>query len=224
MKAKHQNKPSDDAQRKLRDLQNQIDQLQASVASSKSGHVNSNNNNVNNHTYKITNNLTNNHTNNNVNITQNCNIIVNGFGKEATDHISLGFLDQCLRRRDKGLIELIEKIHFDPERLENRNMQVTSRKDPMMIVHNGLRWKYEMKDSVLKQLVDKGHSIMQEHYGEHEERLRTLISQTMFACIQEWMDKMQEEDKKTVSKVIDALYLLILNATMDASVHVKAPA
>jgi hypothetical protein len=150
----------------------------------------------------------------NSNNTQVTNITVNAFGQETLQHISTHFLDQCVRRRDKGLVELIGKIHYDTKHAGNNNMKITNRKDSVMMVHDGNRWRFERKESVLKQLMEKGHALMQEHFDDHEERMKNMISQTMFGVIQDWMDKMQEEDKNTIAKVIDGLYLLILNSSM----------
>jgi hypothetical protein len=148
------------------------------------------------------------------------NIVINAFGQESVDHITAPFLDQCVKRRDKGLVELIGKIHYDPVRAANVNMRITNRKDNVMMIHDGNRWIYERKDSVLKKLVDKGRAMMQEHLEDHEDRLKSMISETMFGYIQGWMDRMQEDDMRTVAKVIDSLYVLILNASMCSNVHV----
>jgi hypothetical protein len=165
----------------------------------------------------VTNNNTNtinNNINNNNNILQNVtnNITINAFGKENIDHISTQFLDQCVRRTDKGLVELIEKIHFDPDHNENCNMKVTNLKMPIMQVHNGLCWKYDKKTRVLSDLVDKGHGMMQEHFDDHEDRIKDQVSETMFDHIRKWMDKMQDRDKKVIESVLTDMYLLILNA------------
>ena len=157
--------------------------------------------------------------NNTQTITQNNNntIVINGFGKESLEHISAQFLDQCVRRTDKGLVELIERIHFDPRHQENRNLRVTNMKMPIMQVHNGTAWRYDKKDRVLNELVDKGHGIMQDHFDDHEDRIKDEVSETMFDHIQMWMDKMHDRDKKTWESVLTDIYVLILNAGMAPS-------
>lgn len=145
--------------------------------------------------------------------TTNTQIVVNCFGEESLEYITPQFLDQCVRRTGKGLVELIGKIHFDPKHQENRNIKATNVKLPLMQVHDGIAWKYDRKDKVLNQLVDKGHGMMQEHFDDHEDRLRGSVSETMFNHIQEWMDKIQEQDKKTLESVLTDIYILILNAS-----------
>lgn len=147
----------------------------------------------------------------NNNVTQN--IVINAFGHENTQHISKQFLDRCVRRTNKGLVELIEKIHFDKNVQENFNLCATNKKVPLLRVHDGLNWSYGRKDQILGQLVDKGHGMMQEHFDGHEDNIRDSVSESMFNHIRVWMDKMHENDKKTWEDVLTDMYILILNAT-----------
>jgi hypothetical protein len=149
------------------------------------------------------------------NTTNNNVVIVNGFGNESLDHITTPFLDQCVRRRDKGLIELIEKIHFDPEHKENRNVRATNVKGPVMRVHDGTCWKFKRKSKVLNDIVDKSHGMMQEHMDDNEERLRNDTPEYMFRHIQEWMEKMQDRDKRILEDVLADIYVLVLNEARD---------
>jgi predicted Fe-Mo cluster-binding NifX family protein len=165
------------------------------------------------HHHHTTTTTTQNIINSNVNTT----VVVNAFGKESMAHITSQFLDQCVLRRDKGLIELLEKIHFDPEHAENKNVVATNLKAPIVRVHNGATWRYERKDRVLNELVDRGHGIMQEHFDDHEDRLKEDMSETMFKCICKWMDNMHSRDKNTVESVLTDIYVLLLNAGMDAA-------
>jgi hypothetical protein len=159
-------------------------------------------------------NISNNVKNMTTNITttnNNNSIVINAFGSECVDHITDNFLDQCVRRRDKGLVELIEKIHFDCP--ENQNMRVKNVKLPFIQCHNGQKWVYDKKDRVLNHLVDKGHGMMQEHLDDNDDRIRENMSQTMYDCIVEWMEKIHDRDKNTLESVLTDIYLLILNSS-----------
>ena len=147
--------------------------------------------------------------------TVNATVTINAFGRETTEHITPQFLDQCVKRTSKGLVELIEKIHFDPGHQQNCNLKITNVKMPIMQVHNGRTWKYDTKEKVLNQLVDRGHGIMQDHFDDHEDRIRDQVSQTMFDHIRGWMDRMADRDKKTLEAVLTDIYVLVLNAGSD---------
>lgn len=162
---------------------------------------------------RVVNNTINNNNSNNVNI------VINAYGQESTDHITNAFLDQCVRRTNKGLVELIEKIHFDQR--ENRNLRCMSVKVPLIKYHDGTTWKYGRKDKILDELVDKGHGMLQEHFDDNEDNIKDSLSESMFSHISEWMDKMQEKDKKTWEDVLMDMYILILNASVERDLPVE---
>ena len=150
-----------------------------------------------------------------VNVVNNNHIVVNAFGRESLEHVTPAFIDQCVRRTDKGIVELIEKIHFDPDVRENCNIKATNAKVPLVKYNDGARWKWGRKDKLLDEIVDRGHGLMQEHFDDHEDVMRNRLSISMFEHIRKWMDKMQDRDKKTWESVITDIYVLILNASAE---------
>lgn len=148
----------------------------------------------------------------NTTTTNNIAVNINAFGSEVLDHLTHSFLEQCVRRTDKGLVQLIEKIHFDPDKPENNNIRITNKKLPYIEYHNGTKWKYEKKDALLNELVEKGHSILQDHYEENHEMMRCDMSESMFMHIKSWIERMEDKDKTTIESVLTDMYLLILNA------------
>ena len=161
--------------------------------------------------------INNNNSNNTIHTTNtiNNNIIINALGNESLEHITPAFLDQCVRRTNKGIVELIERIHFDPDTPENCNIKATNVKLPLVKYNDGVRWKWGRKDHLLDQIVDRGHGLMQEHFDDNEVAMKDKMSDTMFDHIRKWMDRMQEKDKRTWESVITDIYILILNATVD---------
>jgi hypothetical protein len=149
-----------------------------------------------------------------VNIQNNqTNVTINAFGRERLDHLTQQFLDKCVRRRDKGLVELLEKIHFDTDHADNNNVKITNKKLPFIMYHTGEKWVTDKKGRVLDRLVDKGHGIMQDHLDDHEDRLMESMSQTMFDCIRKWMDEVADRDKQTMEELLTDIYLLIINSS-----------
>jgi transposase-like protein len=149
---------------------------------------------------------------NNGNITNN-NITINAFNKEDLSHITKQFLDRCVVRRDKGLKELVQKIHYDENAKSNYNLRISNMKHPFIQYHNGTKWQYEKKDKILREVIDKSHSIMQDHFDEYVDEFKNDMSETMFCCIKEWLGKMSEKDRKVIEPLLDDLYLLIINSS-----------
>jgi mannose/cellobiose epimerase-like protein (N-acyl-D-glucosamine 2-epimerase family) len=144
----------------------------------------------------------------NNNITNN--IQVNAFNHEDLSHISKSFIERCVKRTNKGLVELVEQVHFSEKATQNNNIRITNKKLPLIQVHNGDKWSFR-KEKILSEVFDKGHSIMQEHFDDNEDELKSNMSTTMFGYIKEWLEKMSDYEKKTMETVLTDIYLLIVN-------------
>lgn len=166
------------------------------------------------------------HHNTNSHNTQNIqvNVIQNPFGKEDLSHISLPFMHRCVLRTNKGLLDLLEKVHFDPQKPGNANVRIMNRKMPLAEVRdeNG-DWKFVRRDAVLNDMLDKGQELMQEHFEGHEDELRTSTSDTMFEYIQEWFSKVEDKDKTLMEDLLTDIYIIILNNSRKMGVVVSVP-
>lgn len=161
-------------------------------------------------TDKVVNNTHNTHHNTYHNThTSNSHIVLNDFGQETRAHMQPTFLHQCVKRRDKGLLELLEKLHFSQDAQSNRNVKCTSVKRREVMVHEDGMWRYKQKDRVARTMVDNGHDIMQEHFEDNEDILREEVSPTMFDAIQGWLDTVRKDDKRTVKALLIDVYNLI---------------
>jgi hypothetical protein len=98
------------------------------------------------------NNTTNNNTNNN---TQNI-IVVNNYGKENTDYLTVDKITALLNRPFDSVQELIKMLHFNSDHPENHNVKITNKKEPYALVWNEPIWELRKKKSVVKDIVDKG--------------------------------------------------------------------
>lgn len=146
-----------------------------------------------------------------VNGTHNNIIVINSYGNESLDHLTDAFKTQCIRRTDKGFVELIERIHFDMHKPENANVRATNIKQNVIQTHDGTQWNYQKKCKVLEDLVEKGHSILTEHYDEYEELITQGMSTTMRTHINNWIDSLEDRNKRTLESLATSIYLLILN-------------
>lgn len=180
-------------------LQTQMLQLQEQIKTLSSGQSGQNHTTINATT-----------TNNSVSIGQQVNVVmINSFGNENLEHITPQFIEQCVRRRDKGLIELLERIHFSDGAPENNNVKVASMKRSEVQVFDGDRWKYHDKDRVVKDMVNAGHGIMQEHFDDNESSLRERVSLSLFQAIQMWLEGVHEEESDIIKPLMRDVFNLI---------------
>lgn len=151
-------------------------------------------------------------TTNNTNCVQ---IQINAFGKEDVSHVTPTMLEKCLRRTNKGLIELLQHVHFEDKTRGNANVRITNSnmRYNLAEVNDGKRWLFCRRDRVLNDMLDRGHDMMQGHWEENEENMRSNTSESLFNHIRCWMDKVAGNDKSTIEELLTDIYTIILNAS-----------
>lgn len=147
-------------------------------------------------------------TNNNQN---NVNININSFGKEDTSCLTPELITQCIKRTTKGLVELIERLHFDKD--TNRNLRATLQHPEHVEYYNGQKWNYAPRNRVMREVVDSGHSIMSEHY--ESEDLRKSMTISLYNFVDGWMKKMDRSNAATYADAMNEVYCCVLNRTRE---------
>lgn len=161
--------------------------------------------------FTITNNIT--HHNN-----QKLNVQVNAFGRENTKHLTTQFLDGCVKKTNVGLVELLDRLHFGAGTGGcNANVRITNRKLALAEVNDGEQWRFAKKDQVINQMVDRGQDMLQEHLEEHENRLKEQLSESMWEHVREYFLKMEVRDEEMIQKVLDDVYIMLLNKSRELS-------
>ena len=146
------------------------------------------------------NNTTNNNTNNN---TQNI-IVVNNYGKENTDYLTVDKIKALLDRPFDSVQELIKMLHFNSEHPENHNVKITNKKEPYALVWNEPIWELRKKKSVVKDIVDKGYLMIDTTHDSMDESNKKYINfQTKF-----------DDDDTNIKEVIEEeAEIVIINET-----------
>ena len=89
------------------------------------------------------------HTTNNI---QN-NIILNNFGKEDLSHINNDFKAYLLKGPWTMIPRMIEKVHFDDKKPENKNILLPNKKEPYVKVFENATWKFRDRKETVKALL-----------------------------------------------------------------------
>ena len=145
----------------------------------------------------------NNTTNNTNNNTQNI-IVVNNYGKENTDYLTVDKIKALLDRPFDSVQELIKMLHFNSEHPENHNVKITNKKEPYALVWNEPIWEIRKKKSVVKDIVDKGYLMIDTTHDSMDESNKKYINfQTKF-----------DDDETNIKEVIEEeAEIVIINET-----------
>ena len=123
-------------------------------------------------------------------------ININNFNQEKTDYIDPEFIKNCLK--DKNMIQLIEKIYFDPNHPENHNVRIKNMNKNLLEYYNNKKWIIATKDQVIKDMINSGYNVFKIYYENNDE-------------IDQWLDLINKEETKLFKELRSKIMLVILN-------------
>jgi hypothetical protein len=139
---------------------------------------------------------------------------IHAFGQEDTSHLTHSFLNRCVRKTNRGLVDLLDRLHFGLE--SNRNVRLLNKKLPLCETQDGDgNWQYARRDKVIDAMLEKGQGILQDHFEDNQEDIRGGVSDSMFEYILEFFQKMEDRDKSTIKDIIEDIYVLLLNKSKE---------
>lgn len=114
--------------------------------------------------------ITNNNTVNNVNI--------NAWGSEKTSSISDKVIENAVRDPERGIIDLIKHIHFNPDIPENSNLRLKKKKTQIMEIFDGDDWSIKDKDTIIHNLLTEKKDLMDQRCDMmlEENRINHFVS------------------------------------------------
>ena len=150
---------------------------------------------------------TNNH-NQNINI----NININNFGQEDISHLSKDFLDDCVKRLNTGMRNLMKEIHFNPEVPGNHNIRLLSKKQNLLETFNDGSWHPKDKNNTLDEMIRNGYKILFKHFisNTNDEEKKELLHEHINTYFLNLMNKETEE----YYNLRRELYVMILDNTL----------
>ena len=134
-------------------------------------------------------------------------IILNNYGNEDLSHITDKLKTELLSIPYGAIPKMIEAIHFNDEKPENKNILLPNKKDNLVKVFEGDKWIYKNKNDTITDLVDSKYTIIDDHYDDSEESLSPPIK-TSFTRFRKIYD---EGDEEMVANLRKQCELVLLN-------------
>jgi hypothetical protein len=137
------------------------------------------------------------------------NIILNNYGKEDLTHITDKLKSQLLKIPYGAIPKMIEAIHFNDEKPENKNIMMPNKKDNLVKVFQGDKWVYKDKVDTISDLVDSKYTMMDTHFEELD-GLGEVTSniKTTYSKFRKFYD---EGDEEMVERLKKECELVLLN-------------
>ena len=122
--------------------------------------------------YTINNNTQNNTISHN---TINNTININNYGDENLEMLTDEFKKQCVVKPYYALIRIIEKIHFNDEYPENKNIRLINKRDNKIQILNDGKWNYRDKEEAIKYALDDSNEKLDKFCDDKTYKFRNII-------------------------------------------------
>jgi len=155
-------------------------------------------------TAKQVNNTQNNDNSNNKTIN---NIHINNYGEENLEMLTDDFKKQCVRHPYKALVNIIERIHFNDEYPENKNIRLLNKRDNKIQVKDNGKWNYKNKEKTIRDAIDDSNIKLEQFYQEKSKHFRKIIR---LSC-KEIIKNVQESDTETLKNMYKELDIILFN-------------
>lgn len=162
--------------------------------------INGDNNTINNNINNINNNVNNNVT-----------IVLNNFGNETYEHIDDEFLKNCIMNSVTGAKNLIEKIHFSDEALQNKNIRLKSAKKKLVEVAQDQRWVIRDANDATDSMIKRGCVLMQKAYGNPDTGIMEIDINELDARIQIFLSSIMDNKSNQYYDLRRRIFALILD-------------
>ena len=141
------------------------------------------------------------------NTTINNTINLNSYGKEDLSHITDNLKTNMLKIPYGAIPKMIEAVHFNDEKPENKNIALTNKKDNKIKIFSCGKWIYRDKDDTINDLVDGKYFILDNHYNKNMHNINDSVN-TRYETFQKLYD---ESDKTLLETLKKDCELVLLN-------------
>ena len=146
----------------------------------------------------------NNQSNNQTN-TQNINL--NNYGQEDTSHITDKMLMSMIKVPYNSIQKMIEYVHFNKKKPENRNIAITNKKEKMIKVFEDNKWKYKDRDDIIDELIQTNYGRVDDYYENTGNQKLEITHNKRYKKYQGLIDKQDERLMSNIKKDINMMIL-----------------
>ena len=134
-------------------------------------------------------------------------ININNYGEENLDMLTDEFKRQCVTRPYYALTKIIEKIHFNDEYPENKNIRLVNKRDNKVQILNNGKWNYRDKEEAIKYALDESNEKLGKFYDEKFNQCRKILR---MSC-KEIIKSVQESDPELMKILYKEMDLILFN-------------
>ena len=135
-------------------------------------------------------------------------ITLNTFGNEDISHITDSFKMQMLKLPYGMVQRMIEKVHFNKNKPENKNIALTNKRDKMVKVLHKNGWKYKDKDTTFDEIIKRNYYRLDDYY---EEIAKEKLNENHNQRYKVFQKKFDEQDDDLMNQIKHETEMIILS-------------
>ena len=135
------------------------------------------------------------------------NIQINNYGEENLEMLTDEFKVNCVLHPSLALIDIVEKIHFNDDYPENKNIRILNKRDNKIQIRNDGKWCYHSKDKAIRYTLEDCNDKLEQFYEEKKVQFRKLIR---MSC-KEIIKNVNEADEEFLKQMHNKMELILFN-------------
>ena len=144
-----------------------------------------------------------------INNTQN--ISLNNFGNEDLSHITDKVKTELIKLPFGMIPKMIEYVHFNNEKPENKNIAITNKKEKLIKVFKDDKWCYKTKHELLDDLIQTNYNRLDDFYEDNGTNQLNDQQNMRYKKFQELFDGENEDVLDQIKKKSE---LILLNDSL----------
>ena len=134
-------------------------------------------------------------------------INLNSYGNEDMSHITDAFKSDLLKIPFGMIPKMIEAVHFNPGKPENKNIALPNKKEKTIKIFSGNQWVFKDRNDVINELLDGKYFILDTHYEKVGETLNPFQADNY----QKFKSEFDDCDKELLERLKKECELILLN-------------
>ena len=134
------------------------------------------------------------------------NIIINNYGDEDLSYITDKIKSELVKIPYGAIPKLIESVHFNDKKPENKNIVMPNKKENVLKVYHGDKWVYRNKNETIRDLIDSKYLMIDNHFEETKENVSGIVKRS-YSKFRKYYDDGDEELVKDLKRECELVLL-----------------
>ena len=135
------------------------------------------------------------------------NLNLNSYGNEDLSHITDSFKTGLLKGPYGMIPKMIEAVHFNDDKPENKNISLTNKKENKVKIFKNGKWEYCKKSEILADIMHNNYYLLDSHYDELGKEILSDVQKLQYSNFKD-----EFQDGKLDKNTKEEIDLILLNS------------